>query len=266
MTFFGHARLSLHRAFKDFDLARDMAYGAILAAITLTLQVWWRLIPLKDWQEHWWQWIASFVLPFLIVLSVHVAWRLISAPWRVHQDQEKEFADQKTVLEARNADLQKGLSEEIDKRKRPEVAVICDWKMPEKRPIERDARSFLLQTINDVAALDVKILDIRLEEGIAQFEVVPLITGRSQSKAYCTIDQNQNATYAAFDFFSLVRQSVEKSGKKMSELELPIVVEYRDAYGTWHESINKLKYNWFLGQGRIVETQFRIKRRPALSQ
>src|SRR5271154_1390159 len=92
-TFIEHTAMSLRRAFRDFDIGRDMLYGACIAALTLTLQVWWRLIPLKDWEEHKWQWVISFISPFILVIGGHSIWRIVSAPWRVHQDQEKQISD-----------------------------------------------------------------------------------------------------------------------------------------------------------------------------
>lgn len=88
-TFFQHAGMTLRRAFRDFDIGRDMLYGACIAALTLALQVWWRLIPLKDWEEHKWQWVISFISPFVLVIGGHSIWRIVSAPWRLYQDQDE---------------------------------------------------------------------------------------------------------------------------------------------------------------------------------
>ena len=78
----------MRRAFLDFKWARDMTIGACLGVASIFLQVRWILIPLQDWSAHKWQWIGSVVIPVLIVLAVHIGWRLATAPWRVHQDQE----------------------------------------------------------------------------------------------------------------------------------------------------------------------------------
>lgn len=90
-TFFEYVGMALRRAFREFEIGRDMGIGASIAVLTLGLQVWWRLIPLKDWEEHKWQWVISVAGPFVIVLGGHALWRLISAPWRIHQDQEREM-------------------------------------------------------------------------------------------------------------------------------------------------------------------------------
>jgi hypothetical protein len=90
-TFLQYTGMALRRAFREFEIGRDMGIGASIAVLNLGLQVWWRLIPLKDWEEHKWQWVISAVGPFIVVLGGHSLWRLISAPWRVHQDQEIEM-------------------------------------------------------------------------------------------------------------------------------------------------------------------------------
>jgi hypothetical protein len=90
-TFFQHSSMLLRRAFREFGIGRDMGLGAFIAALGLGLQVWWELIPVKDWQEHKWHWVISVVAPFVLVLGGHALWRLITAPWRVHQDQEGEM-------------------------------------------------------------------------------------------------------------------------------------------------------------------------------
>jgi hypothetical protein len=69
-----------------------MALGGAISVANLALQVWWTLISPQDWSKHRGHWIASAVLPIVAVLAIHIAWRLGSAPWRVHQDQEAAYA------------------------------------------------------------------------------------------------------------------------------------------------------------------------------
>jgi hypothetical protein len=92
-TFLGHARLTLRSAFDDFKFGRDMVIGGSLAAATLALQVWWKLIPLADWREHSWQWIGSVVIPFVLVFGIDCMRRLVTGPWRLHQKQEEQIRE-----------------------------------------------------------------------------------------------------------------------------------------------------------------------------
>ena len=52
-----------------------------------------------------------------------------------------------------------------------------------------------------------------------------------------------------WDLFTLVKHSCEATKNKMSAIEIPVVVDYRDAHGTWYQSVNVLRYDWFLGTG-----------------
>ncbi len=175
-----------------------MAYGAILAAITLTLQVWWRLIPLKDWQEHRWQWIASFVLPFLIVLSVHVVWRLVSAPWRVYQDQEKTFMVEKTALETQCSESRRKLDEEQAKRGRPELMASFMMIMG-----ERPQWWLYLKNSSSLPAVNVNVRDIRNGSKVLRFENPGPIHGTAPTGVRCYILENgiqeRNNVMAIFD-------------------------------------------------------------------
>jgi hypothetical protein len=90
--------MALCRAFRDFVIGRDMAWGAYAAIGTVSLQVLWKLISEEDWRLHKWRWVASVTLPFLFIVIGHTAWRLLTAPWRLHQDHEKEYQEKETKL------------------------------------------------------------------------------------------------------------------------------------------------------------------------
>jgi len=170
ITLPGHIHLLLLRAFKDFKVVRDMAIGAIIAVITLALQVWWELIPLVDWQKHRSQWIASFVIPFFVILGGHVLWRLFSAPWRVHQDQEsafraaiqeKEYKIQKQAIE--NEEVNKRLQEVLEKAEGPKI--LLTWDAPKEFAglgIKRER--LIIENASDIDAYHVKIEDVSIDQ------------------------------------------------------------------------------------------------------
>jgi hypothetical protein len=92
------ARVVFDRALKQMHLWRDVAIGAVVPAVTLAFQVHWQLIPLHDWREHPWRWIASVVLPFIVAAAIDAIFQLLRAPWRVYQDQEiSRGTDEKQV-------------------------------------------------------------------------------------------------------------------------------------------------------------------------
>src|SRR5580698_6481524 len=114
-TFWKHAGMVMRRAFLGFGWARDMALGACFGVASIFLQVRWELISLQDWSTHKWQWVGSVVIPVLAVLVIHIMWRLVTAPWRVHQDQEEEYHTQIINLEQENSTLKEELSREQTK-------------------------------------------------------------------------------------------------------------------------------------------------------
>jgi hypothetical protein len=175
---------------------------------------------------------------------------------------EGSYRHSRTLTEENNriiAVIQGELNEEKANRLRPEVAVICDWKIDKEEPIPRDARALILKNLTNVAALDARVRDIVQSVGIAKFKTVSLLAGREPAKPYCQIDASKNATYAMWDLYSLIKYSCDATKKKMSEIEIAIIVDYRDSRGTWYESLNLLRYDWFLGTGEISETSFRRK-------
>ena len=88
------------RAFRSFDLARDMFYGTLIAVATLALQVIFRLITKEDWREHKWLWIISIVAPYVAILAVHSLYRLVKAPLLVYRDQEDQIQKTRAEIDA----------------------------------------------------------------------------------------------------------------------------------------------------------------------
>jgi hypothetical protein len=86
-------KLLLEETFADIKWARDMLIGGCVSIASLALQVWWALIARDDWHLHKWQWVASAILPTLAVIALNIAFRLIVAPWKVHQDQERKHSE-----------------------------------------------------------------------------------------------------------------------------------------------------------------------------
>jgi hypothetical protein len=216
-----------------------------------------------------WELLRITVYLYALVLAVYILIHSLRTPWKLHNHHVKLQLERESALLADvekekgehladKAQFQVALADEIADRKRPEVVVICDWKRGDNAPIERDARALILKTLTDVAALDVKVQDIEQENGTARFNLVSLLAGKSELRPYCSIER-ENTSYALWDLFSLVKHSCESSGEKMSEREIPIIVDYRDTHGTWHQSLNILRYDWFLGKGEVYNTGFRRK-------
>lgn len=191
----------------------------------------------------WWSW-ALLGLVVLLFTILNASSNVIL-----------KYENQADAL-VQNAEIR--LKDEIAKRVRPEVIPICNWKRNEHKPIERNVQSLILKTLTDTSALDVKVQDIVQATGTASFRVIGLIPGKADAIPYCEIG-TRNTSYAMWDLFTLVKYSCIETEKKMSEIEIPIVVDYRDAHGTWYQSLNVLRYDWFLGTGEISNTGFRKK-------
>lgn len=96
--FWQYFRKVSSRAFKDSKWVRDMAIGACLSVATIALRAQWGMISSNDWRMHERQWIASIVLPIIAFMAIRVAYRILTAPWRVHQDQEIVHAEEMEEL------------------------------------------------------------------------------------------------------------------------------------------------------------------------
>lgn len=88
-----------------------MILGAFIAAITVGLQAWFGLIKAADWHQHKWLWILTVIVPFVVVLAIDAAYRIITAPWRVYQDQEREFANAEAEQDRRFSEVKRELAE-----------------------------------------------------------------------------------------------------------------------------------------------------------
>ena len=91
--FWQHVNLVMREAFSDIKWARDMLIGGCISIAGLALQVSWVLIASEDWRLHKWQWIASVVLPTIAVIFINIALRVIMAPWKVYQKQERTYSE-----------------------------------------------------------------------------------------------------------------------------------------------------------------------------
>jgi hypothetical protein len=79
-----------------------MLIGAALAIATIVLQVRSGLITESDWTGHQKQWILSVALPFAVVIGIHLIWRILSTPPKLHaelQSKNNELATFKESVE-----------------------------------------------------------------------------------------------------------------------------------------------------------------------
>jgi hypothetical protein len=237
---------------KDFakPFWEQVMLGLIIAVAILFFQIRYGVIKTAEQKGN----EFALLWPYLGLIGGFVLVHLVRAPWKLDKEHLQKHEDHSRHLAAAHAQVQ----EEIGKRGRPEVVPICEWKRDEHGQIESNVRAFRLKTLTDVAALNVKINDIELENGTADFRSIPLLPGKSDDRPYCKIVRNKKSTTEAmWDLYTLVKYSCVMTGSKMSEIEIPIVVDYLDSHGTKHQSTSVLRYDWFLGVGRVEDTTFR---------
>jgi hypothetical protein len=91
-SFWQYFFIVVHRAFKEFAWGRDVLIATCLAVATLVIQVVGRVISVQDWQQHKTLWIVSIVGPYIVVLTLHIGWKMLTASWRAYQEKETELA------------------------------------------------------------------------------------------------------------------------------------------------------------------------------
>jgi hypothetical protein len=191
-TFLGHTRLVFQRAFEDFDFARDMVIGGLIAVGTLALQVWWKLIPFADWREHRWQWIGSVVIPFALVLGIDCIRRLVTGPWRLHERQELELQK-----------VRQRLAEEIAKNELPEFAgeigaafiTRQEYFEEDNQKVVRENDSIVMLSVKawnkrDMSPASIKDYDLELDIAGRKF----LASRKGSGKPYRVLLGNESGT------------------------------------------------------------------------
>jgi hypothetical protein len=162
--------------------------------------------------------------------------------------------------ETQIAKIQARLDEEIAKRGRPEVSVTCDWKLDHspRTIISSHPKALILKTLTEIAAFDVQVHEIKQSKGTAKFKVISRLDGNSEISPICTIERD-DTVFAMWDLHSLVEQSIQAQGLKMSEIEIPIVVDYKDSHGTAWQGVYELRYDPFLDIAQAHLQGFRRK-------
>ena len=83
--FVGHAKMVLKRVFKDFSWGRDLTISTTIALSSLAIQFYFgSIIPSHEKKIL----ILSIVGPYILVIGVHLLWRLVTAPHKVYSDLE----------------------------------------------------------------------------------------------------------------------------------------------------------------------------------
>src|SRR6202521_788754 len=96
--FFDHFWLVFKHAFKNFSWGRDLSISTAIALLGAVIQIWGNTIPQTDRKIL----IVSIVAPYIVVFSIHLAWKLGTAPWKLYQELERENYTLRTFKNAVN--------------------------------------------------------------------------------------------------------------------------------------------------------------------
>ena len=206
----------------------------------------WRLIPLKDWEEHKWHWIVSLIAPFILVIGGHSIWRIVLAPWRVHQDQEKSNSEKieklSCELEKAKADyliVDSKLKEVVHRAQGPKLYL--HWETPkdfEKLGVRK--QRFIVQNSSDIDAYHVKIQDICIDKHRitrATFEEINRLTKNTSLTAELQVLGNiGTGSVNDFSMIYAATDEIPPEYKFLSEhgghiLKFPIFVSYQEYDG-----------------------------------
>jgi|SRR5580692_671996 hypothetical protein len=168
INFGAYLRSVRSKVFDGFGLIRDMILGALLAAATVVFQAYLKLISVDDWSRNKWQWLLSVVVPFAVVILFHISYRIVTAPWHVHQD-----------LSARNSELEQAVNTELAKRARPELTVSFIGSPP--------GVMLRLQNSSPTPAVGVHVDDIRNGTKVLRFFPSGSLSGGASECIACQI-------------------------------------------------------------------------------
>jgi hypothetical protein len=228
----------VRRALTSFAWTRDMLIGTALAIGTIVLQARLGLISSQDWHEHWRLWIASFAIPYGLVVVPHLLWRLAEAPWRVHQDLEQKHqgwqqiaSEQLQELQNKNATLQDRITNQTWPDKRPQLT-IDRWGNKEAGGISRPEMGFYL-TNHGEAALEVKMENFTL--GAYKCISNTIASIEAKQKELLIVEREDCSTGKRETW--LLSETLRAAGRSQFLVE----IRYRDFNNNWYRSTAMLK-------------------------
>jgi hypothetical protein len=158
-------------------------------------------------------------------------------------------------------DEHKKFEEEIAKRVRPDVIVLCDWPSLGTRPSLLSGRSLIVRVLSDVPAINVKIQDIAFDDSrVAVFENIPLLERSTPQKANYRVMEKTGKSSGPADLESLIENTYAGNVVDLGKTEAPpirIIARYKDSHGTSWQSVNELTYDFFLRKGHAEHVEIK---------
>ena len=251
-SFRDHTKLLIRIAFRDLKWGRDMALGGLISVAGIALQAWWNLISRDDWKLHKWQWMGTAILPVIVILAIHIAWRVLSSPWRLYQGQEAEHEKE---IKAANETIAK-LCTEIRKLKPAVLEIGEEDPKVYIRPlndefISRGVMAFELlndgQRVNPAEAITLHL--VPSFPNVA-FEYIDVLRDKEPKVIVPKI--NEDDLFPCHNILSVLemawRQAWESDETKQdamlndAEFLFEIKINYRDARSRTFQSTTPMRY------------------------
>ncbi len=245
------------RAFKDIKWMRDMAIGACLSVASVVLRASWGIMSRSDWKLHERQWIANIVLPIVAWMAVRIAYSLLTAPWRVHQDQESVHDVEKQAMRVELCEKNILVEQLLSPADRPRLVFERWGQIPAghhvARPIAPTVAGQFLQNgfhfINDGgAAHEVMVEPFKFEDFEAKSSVVTRI-GQEGGFALVWVAQPLHLQSAhspgMWDLqgaMALADAHAHPLGMYQPDYSVRVVVVYRDGNSVWYRTTATLMY------------------------
>ena len=230
-----------------------MLLGLALAVSSVFLQAHWGLITVQDWQDHWGRWILSIVVPYCLIVVPHLMWRLIQAPWKVHQELDAGHWSNLDAIDGQlksatnqNALLQEHISKQTFPPNRPKLT-IDGWGGRVIGGIVKSEMGFSL-TNHGEAALEVGLEGFQLAGRNWISETIPSI-GEKQT-AFLVVEQ-ENCSLSEGKGRWALNLAFVAAGRE----QLPIKIRYRDFNRNWYYSIAQATYVPIHGHLEIGPTE-----------
>jgi hypothetical protein len=96
-TMWAYLRLVVAAAIKDYAWMRDLTIGFIMSVMTVAMCIYFRLGAADDWIKHPWFLTAAVLVPYAIVICIHISWRVLKSATEMHDSLTNKLNRQVTV-------------------------------------------------------------------------------------------------------------------------------------------------------------------------
>ncbi len=244
--FWKYAGSVLRRAVTPFRWGRDLLIATGIALAQLLLLARWSLVA--DWRSHQLQWLLSCTIPYAVVLLGHLAYRVVEAPWRLHQEAEAEHngthdKDLRALhdSQADNSFLQAQIAKQTWPVDRPKLS-FERWGALERGGVCQIQHGFYLAN-HGSTALEVSVDNLTIDETNWASQTLSAIEANQKGfvlfwKTGC-LPGHENK----WQLDDALRAVAARTGEGIysPDTEIEVGVKYRDFDGNWYRTTCTMK-------------------------